>query len=124
MILLNPNLTLRQGARLIRFKPLENGPPGSTFAYGGLSMQAAGAAAEVATGESYVELDGDDFLAWQRAALANPLSPADLASWKANFGRAGSEAAQASIAVPEPSTYALAITAICGVAAFRRRRSR
>ena len=53
---LNPFITLRQAAFQISQQPLANGPPGSHFAYGGLSMQAAGAAAEVATGESYVDL--------------------------------------------------------------------
>jgi CubicO group peptidase (beta-lactamase class C family) len=58
-VLLNPFITLRQAAFQISQTPLDNGPPGSTFAYGGLSMQAAGAAAEIATGESYVNLFAD-----------------------------------------------------------------
>jgi len=56
LILNNPNITLQQAANQISFKPLENGPPGSTFAYGGFSMHAAGAAAEVATGELFIDL--------------------------------------------------------------------
>ena len=52
----NPNITLRQAAQLIALKPLENSPPGSTFAYGGLSMHAAGAAAEVAAGERFIDM--------------------------------------------------------------------
>ena len=56
LILMAPNITLQQAADWIQTKPLVNGPPGSTFAYGGLSMQAAGAAAEVATGESFLDL--------------------------------------------------------------------
>jgi CubicO group peptidase (beta-lactamase class C family) len=55
-ILSNPFITLRQAAFQISQQPLDNAPPGSRFAYGGLSMQAAGATAEVATGESYVDL--------------------------------------------------------------------
>ncbi|MEQ8836965.1 MAG: serine hydrolase domain-containing protein, partial [Lacipirellulaceae bacterium] len=55
-ILIRTDITLRQAAWLISFRPLENGPPGSTFGYGGISMHAAGAAAEVATGESFVDL--------------------------------------------------------------------
>lgn len=55
-VLLNPFITLRQAAFQISQDPLANGPPGSKFAYGGLSMQAAGAAAEIATGESYINL--------------------------------------------------------------------
>lgn len=56
LILMAPNITLQQAAGWIQTKPLVNGPPGSTFAYGGLSMQAAGAAAEVAAGESFLDL--------------------------------------------------------------------
>jgi CubicO group peptidase (beta-lactamase class C family) len=59
IILLNPFITLRQAAFQISQLPLENAPPGSRFAYGGLSMQAVGAAAEVATGDSYVDLFAD-----------------------------------------------------------------
>jgi CubicO group peptidase (beta-lactamase class C family) len=55
-LLLNPFITLREAARRISETPLAHGPPGSTFAYGGLSMQATGAAAEVATGERFVDL--------------------------------------------------------------------
>lgn len=58
-VLLNPFITLRQAASQISQEPLDNGPPGSKFAYGGLSMQAAGAAAEVATGDNYIELFAD-----------------------------------------------------------------
>jgi CubicO group peptidase (beta-lactamase class C family) len=58
-ILLNPSITLREAAAQISQLPLVHGPPGSTFAYGGLSMQAAGAAAEVATHMTYTELFGE-----------------------------------------------------------------
>ena len=54
-VLSNPNITLRQAAAVISQKPLASAP-GSTFSYGGLSMQAAGAAAEVAAGQDYVDL--------------------------------------------------------------------
>ena len=55
-IFASPFITLREAAQRIALKPLVNGPPGSTFAYGGLSMHAAGAAAEIATGKRYVDL--------------------------------------------------------------------
>ncbi|MEQ9453446.1 MAG: serine hydrolase [Phycisphaeraceae bacterium] len=54
--LTNPFITLRQAAFQIGQLPLANGPAGSTFAYGGLSMHAAGAAAQIATGTSFVDL--------------------------------------------------------------------
>ncbi len=55
-ILAADNITLQQAAGLIARQPLENGPAGSAFAYGGLSMHAAGAAAEVAGGLPYATL--------------------------------------------------------------------
>lgn len=55
LVLYQKNITLRQAAAIIKQTPLAF-TPGSTFSYGGLSMQAAGAAAEVATGERYVDL--------------------------------------------------------------------
>jgi CubicO group peptidase (beta-lactamase class C family) len=55
LILANPNITLRQAAQLISLSPLAHAS-GSTFEYGGLSMHAAGAAAEVATGNSFIDL--------------------------------------------------------------------
>lgn len=55
-VLTNPDLTLREAARQIAEFPVPNNPPGSQFVYGGLSMHAAAAAAEVATGQSFVDL--------------------------------------------------------------------
>lgn len=51
----NPNITLRQSANLLALEALV-APPGSAFYYGGFSMQAAGAAAEEAGGQPYVDL--------------------------------------------------------------------
>lgn len=55
LVLYQKNITLRQAAAIIKQTPLAY-TPGSTFSYGGLSMQVAGAAAEVAAGENYVDL--------------------------------------------------------------------
>lgn len=55
LVLYQKNITLRQAAAIIKQTPLAF-TPGSTFSYGGLSMQVAGAAAEVATGEDYIDL--------------------------------------------------------------------
>ncbi|MBA4107032.1 MAG: hypothetical protein C0485_14895 [Pirellula sp.] len=55
LVLYQKNITLRQAAAIIKQTPLAT-TPGSTFSYGGLSMQVAGAAAEVAAGENYVDL--------------------------------------------------------------------
>ena len=60
------------------------------------------------------QVDGEDFLRWQRGVPANSLSPDDLAAWEANFGSTGNLAA-ASIAVPEPSTTLLVSAGIMAV---------
>lgn len=53
----NENLTLQQAAALIGLNtPVSYGPPGTQFSYGGASMHAAGAAAEIAGGASWNEL--------------------------------------------------------------------
>lgn len=49
----DPQLTLQQAALEIAAGPLPFGPPGSIFAYGGTSMHAAGAVAEVAAGQPW-----------------------------------------------------------------------
>ncbi|QDU71113.1 serine hydrolase [Mucisphaera calidilacus] len=54
-ILANPDITLQQAAAQIADLPLI-AEPGTAFAYGGLSMHAAGAAAEIAAGVEFNEL--------------------------------------------------------------------
>ena len=49
------------------------------------------------------DVDGFDFLEWQRGESPDPLSASDLSDWEANFGSAIPLSA-ASTAVPEPST--------------------
>ncbi len=49
------------------------------------------------------DLDGRDFLLWQRGQSPIPLSAGDLADWQGNFG-AG---AISSVSVPEPNCLAL-----------------
>lgn len=63
-------------------------------------------------------VDGADFLLWQRGGSFNPLSQADLALWKANFG-ASAPATPTTSAVPEPHAWLL-----CGVAGLALWRSR
>lgn len=95
LILLNPNITLRQAATLISQKPLAYGPPGSTFAYGGLSMQAAGAAAEVASGQAYVDLFAERIAGplhlentqFVLASDQNPRVAGGIEATAADFGR-------------------------------------
>jgi hypothetical protein len=73
------------------------------------------------------DVDGRDFLLWQRGASPSPLSAADLTNWRANYGGgsfiATSTAAEFIFAgaspVPEPSPFIL--VAMCGVTLLGRR---
>jgi hypothetical protein len=62
-------------------------------------------------------VNGTDFLVWQRGGSPNPLSAADLAQWKSNYGAAVGAAG----AVPEPTTIGLVAVAALGLAVARRR---
>ena len=68
------------------------------------------------------DIDGSDFLSWQRGESSDPLSANDLADWQANFGaEAGSFAA--SQTVPEPTSLAmLAISLLLGQTVVRHSR--
>ncbi len=66
------------------------------------------------------DVDGADFLAWQRGESLTPNSPGDLAVWEANYGMVLGGASALAAAVPEPSSMLLMIVA-AGVAVFRRR---
>lgn len=75
----NPLTTLQACAAQILNGPLQS-PPGTAFAYGGLSMQVAGAMAERATGRSWSRLFSDE--------VAGPLglTATDYAAGSANPG--------------------------------------
>ncbi|MBA3482427.1 MAG: hypothetical protein H0T51_11480, partial [Pirellulales bacterium] len=51
------------------------------------------------------DVDGGDFLVWQRGGSPNPMSSTDLTDWKNNYGAPPLVAA--SLGVPEPSTWVL-----------------
>lgn len=63
------------------------------------------------------DVDGRDFLVWQRGELTNPFSPLELADWHTNFGWV--EGLTASHPVPEPMSLILFSTpflwGFCGV---------
>ncbi len=65
------------------------------------------------------DVDGSDFLKWQRGEPPNPFSQRDLKVWQMNYGQTSS-ALSAATTVPEPSTALLAILGL--VLATRRRR--
>ncbi len=59
------------------------------------------------------DVDGADFLKWQRGESLNELSAADLADWETNFGTTANSLAVSPTAVPEPGTLLLgALTAM------------
>ncbi len=64
------------------------------------------------------DVDGQDFLAWQRGESPTPLSSEDLTAWQANYGAGAALATFA--AVPEPASLLLA--AMSGLLLVVRRR--
>ncbi len=64
------------------------------------------------------DVDGDDFLAWQRGESPNPLDAADLSEWQTNYGN-GSLGA---VAVPEPTPIALTVFGVCLAGVLSRSR--
>ena len=63
------------------------------------------------------DVDGRDFLLWQRGGSPNPFSAGDLADWQTQYGTV--PLAAVSTAVPEPSTLVLLMGGL--VVAGRRR---
>jgi hypothetical protein len=65
------------------------------------------------------DIDGQDFLKWQRGESPNPLSAEDLALWQDEYGTTPLTAA---IAVPEPTTVALIFGSLACLRLVSRRR--
>lgn len=63
------------------------------------------------------DVDGRDFLVWQRGGSPNPGSGGDFATWRSNFGTAGAVAAAG--AVPEPTGL---VAMLLGIACWPRKR--
>ena len=53
------------------------------------------------------DVDGRDFLAWQRGETGNPTSAADFEEWQANFGARHIPLVALATTVPEPAGYSL-----------------
>lgn len=66
------------------------------------------------------DVDGTDFVVWQRGGSPNPGSAGDLADWQGNYGAAAVGASFAS--VPEPTSLLLLLT-FAGLACGHRKRS-
>lgn len=65
------------------------------------------------------DVDGQDFLLWQRGESPAPLSSADLMDWQANYGTQAPIAVSA-ITIPEPSGAALALIFVASMYSCRR----
>lgn len=68
------------------------------------------------------DVDGADFLVWQRGESPGGATSGDLALWEANFGAPYNGAATAAAGVPEPATLALLAVGAVLLAVFRRNR--
>jgi len=66
-----------------------------------------------------LDVDGADFLLWQRGGSPDSLSATDLALWEADYG--GVPAVAAAQAVPEPASWMLIVLGMCGIVSSRRR---
>ena len=64
-------------------------------------------------------VDGRDFLFWQRGISPTSLSAEDLGDWMSNFGSYAAVASSA-LAVPEPGGIARVLAALLGVVSVRR----
>jgi hypothetical protein len=64
------------------------------------------------------DVDGRDFLLWQRGLPSSPLDPEDLAIWAENYGTVP---VTSVTAVPEPTSAVLVLALGLAVAAGRRR---
>lgn len=65
------------------------------------------------------DVDGNDFLDWQRGNSYSTLSDNDLAAWEANYGNSLAPVMSPVSAVPEPATFLLMTAGILGIAAMR-----
>jgi hypothetical protein len=65
------------------------------------------------------DVDGADFLAWQRGEVSNPPSAEDLALWQTQFGTTSPSTATT---VLEPTTLLLAMLGMAGACCWRRNR--
>lgn len=65
------------------------------------------------------DVDGQDFLAWQRGGSPNALSAADLALWQEQYGMGS---LVAPVSVPEPTTLLSVVSGFLAAIMYRSRR--
>lgn len=66
------------------------------------------------------DVDGMDFLKWQRGESPNPYSDTDLARWEEQYGNAWPAPLAAQATVPEPTSLALILVGLSAVPRRRR----
>jgi hypothetical protein len=100
-----------------------SGSVGNDSIVGLLQQQATqvSGAAMIGTGDfdSDDDIDGSDFLAWQRGLSPDPLSQTDLANWGQNYA-SSSTLKSSFLAVPEPSSQISALLMVACVWGLRR----
>jgi T5SS/PEP-CTERM-associated repeat protein len=64
------------------------------------------------------DVDGRDFLIWQRGGSPSPLSTGDFADWQANYGASGSPASE--VGTPEPTTAIILLIAMMSMLRMSR----
>jgi DNA-binding beta-propeller fold protein YncE len=62
-------------------------------------------------------VDGRDFLSWQRGDSFNPLSASDLADWQANYGQ---PTLGSAVGVPEPTAVVILLSVLLAGGVHRR----
>ncbi|MBN1854262.1 MAG: hypothetical protein JW829_16150 [Pirellulales bacterium] len=65
------------------------------------------------------DVDGGDFLIWQRGESPNPLSPLDLDEWLKYFGTISSSIPPLATAVPEPMTGSMLVLGMVALLLLR-----
>jgi len=68
-----------------------------------------------------LDVDGSDFLVWQRGGSPGGASAGDLIAWQENFGDTLASASAVS-AVPEPSSFVLGLLGLLAAVVGRRKR--
>jgi hypothetical protein len=69
------------------------------------------------------DVDGRDFLVWQRGASPNPLSAGDLADWQNNYGGGQDGSLASQFIVPEPASPGIASLVVFSLLGIVGRRS-
>lgn len=67
------------------------------------------------------DVDGADFLRWQRGGSPTPLSLGDLSDWQINYGNGASLVSAETTSIPEPTTAVLFLSALFGSCLLRSR---